>query len=429
MGFFEDELGSLADADARRFAGGSFAEDRLGSVVGAVKRRRAVRAAGVGGVSVVGASALAVGAANLPWSSMGLGFAPAAMGTVVCTTSSPSSDGASSERTWGSLEQLSDGEPDMASFPDSFVSFRYEDGELAITDELTGAVTQVDLIESPGPRVVDQGISYLRQHADGTYSVPLSEGRVVTFRVVPYEKPEDAEVITLEYRYPSVDVSVDGPQAPAVTCVTTTPEHSASASPMPTVSVSPPPEPSAADAGVTWTWDPADPLNNPFQCGFVFPASYGGTSELRVTGDLTTAAAIRATFNEWYGNQAPTSEVAGTEELAYHATLEGGSLEGVQVTAADPASVGHEVLPSAVGMSFVAVRDGVVIGTIPTETNNAPGLAVDGAGGGGPLEAFLWDLDAFTPCGATTSPGIEVYAVAGLADAESATYSWTKVTE
>ena len=61
MSAMSERLGAVLEDD-RRVSGGTICGRSLGSVRGSVMRRRAARAAGVGSVSLVGASALAVGA-------------------------------------------------------------------------------------------------------------------------------------------------------------------------------------------------------------------------------------------------------------------------------------------------------------------------------------------------------------------------------
>lgn len=62
--------GELGEAEAR-FAHEDFAGDFGRSVAGRVRRRRTVRAAGVGGGTMLTAGALAIGATSIPWGTLG----------------------------------------------------------------------------------------------------------------------------------------------------------------------------------------------------------------------------------------------------------------------------------------------------------------------------------------------------------------------
>jgi hypothetical protein len=242
--------------------------------------------------------------------------------------------------------------------------------------------------------------------------------------VVAVDFTELAELTTV----PSVAPASPQPSpVPVVTCVTPTPDASESASPMPTVSTSALPEASPADPDLTWTWNPDDPLNNPFQCGFVFPATEEGSPDFRVEGDLTTDTEIRATFSEWYGNQAPTTEVGDTGAPAYHASVDYDAT-GFAAGVVDPALVTES--ENAFGIGFVAVRDGVVVGTISPESDGTTyGMIQDRDGVAGPAEAFLWDPAAFAACGSESLDGVQIYAVAGLGGEVGGAYSWSRITE
>jgi len=71
MAELKDMLQGVAEAKQRRFADEDFAGAHARVVTGRVKRRRAATTVGVGGASVLGASALAVGVINVPWGALG----------------------------------------------------------------------------------------------------------------------------------------------------------------------------------------------------------------------------------------------------------------------------------------------------------------------------------------------------------------------
>lgn len=86
-------------------------------------------------------------------------------------------------------------------------------------------------------------------------------------------------------------------------------------------------------------------------------------------------------------------------------------------------------MPS-LGFTFVAVRNGVVVGTVvPGDEGQTPGVVADGDGAGNPLEAFMWDLDALTPCGAAGVDGAQIYALAGFGQDGDFAYAWKNLSE
>jgi hypothetical protein len=233
MGFFEDELGSLADADARRFAGGSFAEDRLGPVVGAVRRRRAVRAAGVGGASVLSVGVLAVGGVNLPRVSASLGFALSDAAAVVCTTTTPVADA-----PWIALEQGSSATgatPLNHELADGALVGNYVWPKVTLEDRGSGTTTAIDIRNSV-ELTVNGLTSELTPRSDGTYTaMETSGGDVVNLRITPVEQPD----LIFPFYPPTVEVQVASHEPAVATCVTSTPEPSDSPSWPPTSSTTP----------------------------------------------------------------------------------------------------------------------------------------------------------------------------------------------
>jgi len=300
----------------------------------------------------------------------------------------------------------------------------------AIQESTSGVVLATARMEGANLVVVESagGTQTLEPQGDGTYVVQLAgqeyrwaftiDGQGIVTMQVDGESSGSEDIVTVGSATPSITSVQSSVPVPSVTCEPVTPVPSASASP----SV----EPSTSPDGSSEP-SPATDVDSPFQCGFVFDADEHGIDDVRAFGAETTDTAIRAVFADWYGNQAPTTEVGDTGAIAYHATLDAGALTGAQVTAADPASVRHDVLPNAVGLSFVAVRDAMVVGVIPTETNHATGLVVDSDGEGGPLEAFLWNTDGLTACGTASVDGADIYAVAGTSDGSAVDYSWIKV--
>ena len=417
-------LGAAIDDDVMRFSGADFADGRLGAVLGSVKRRRAARAAGVSSVSVLGASALAVGAVNVPWSSFVLGASPASQPSVVCTTTTPDAATAGegvdvvilgshyanetpvpeSETSPQGVTKTSDGTPSGESWSLAV------DGDTTGKVQVSGDELTFELVGGP--------VTVLKADPDGNYRATLGDGTKVTFVV-------DADELTFTQ-------STDGASAapsPSVDCVTTTPEPSESATPTPTVSASPTAAPSTSPSPIASQTGDVATADSPFQCGYVFETDKGGSDTLQIFGASTTDSEIHSIFDEWYGNQAPTTDVGDSGAVAFRAALAPAEVHGATSTR-DPAS-DESVATSrnydmpSVGFTFVAVRDGAVVGTvIPGDDGQTPGVVVDRASENGAEEAFMWDLDALTPCGASSIDGAQIYAVAGYGQDGEFTYAW-----
>jgi hypothetical protein len=286
-----------------------------------------------------------------------------------------------------------------------------EDGTVAGTAYLNGTTLVVD---TPDGR---------RQHAekqsDGAYHVTIDGHDYL------WSFPDaDTVVITASdvAAGEGIIASQEPGASPDVTCVTTTPEPSDSASPVvsPSAKVRRPsesPTPSASD----------EVAGSPFQCGFEFASDEFGTDALRIFGSATTDSAIRNVFEQWYGEQAPTTEVPDSGALAYHASVEY-DVTGYAAGVLDPARVVES--DKAFGIAFVAVSDGVVVGTISPESDGATyGMVEDRDGLDGPAEGFMWDLGALSPCGVASVDGADIYAIAGAKDGDVVEYSWVKVSE
>lgn len=85
-------LDAALEEDELRLSGVQFANDRFDSVRGRIARRRAARAAGMGGASALGIGAVAVGAWQVPWVGLVYGTSDA-QAPVVCTTTTPEAEG------------------------------------------------------------------------------------------------------------------------------------------------------------------------------------------------------------------------------------------------------------------------------------------------------------------------------------------------
>jgi len=478
--------------DAVRLGGAGFATDRFGAVRGRVARRRAARSAGVGGASVLGVGVLAVGAAHVPWNGMVFG-GPASSPSVACVTSTPDAVAGSAltvpaEALFALTDEATlavyfvgwrDGYPvvwdqngaevevwpvgDQAELTlESGTIVRFPDwpdlGSIPPVEGVTvtpiadfvGVETDPRLQTAPVEgftllsvsgvdwEVNQDGVTLATAHREGnTTTFTFADGAVKEYdlegvRRLTVELPDGTEAIfrvdgaELTYEGSLVVQSEPAGQTATVTCVTTTPEPSAS--PSPSLSASPSVSPSASPSEI------AAAAESPFYCGFEFASDRFGTDTLRVSGARTTASDIRATFSDWYGNQAPTTVVADSDSVAYRAALEQADVRGATSTF-DPASpeaiqVSRDYDMPSLGFTFVAVSDGKVVGTVaPGSAGETPGVAVDSAGEGSPEEAFLWDLDALSPCGAVSIEGAQIYAVAGFGHDGDFAYSWMRLAE
>jgi len=469
MSTVQELFGAAISQDAARFDGEAFAASRFGAAKGRIARRRAARSAGIGGASVVGVGAIAFGAGQMPWS--GFGFAgPGSSPSVVCTTATP--------------DAVAEADPDLAvawadlggnevwtfsqqEGTDTLATAHFEEGALVVsgfdgasqvvplgedglyTFHIAGfevsstfgdgesTLVTIGVASSPAPDAVpmnwgietndgtiegqlwlEDGVLVVNLGAHGTQRVqPSADGDyVVSAGGEKYVWHVDATSGALELVTDASEAAV-APPSPAVTCVTESPEPSESA----TVPVTPTSSASPTPAGS------AEVADSPFACGFVFTQDESGTDALRVFGAATTDSAIRETLVGWYGNQPPATEVPDTGALAYHAAVDY-DVTGYAGGVLDPALVVEQ--EKAFGIAFVAVQGGSVVGTIEPNAQGATyGMVQDRDDVADPVEAFLWDLDAFAPCGSSSIDGAEIYAVAGVKSGADSAYSWIKVSE
>jgi hypothetical protein len=262
---------------------------------------------------------------------------------------------------------------------------------------------------------------------------------------------------------PSVAKSVEPTPSPSDDCYTPSPEPSPTPSSAPSVALDP--------VLITELRGhlSAEDVTSPFQCGFTFRTESGGTDGLAITARTASADEVRAEFERRFGNE-PLTTYAGDAAGAW-ATATGMPLtasvyrKGLSVL--DPLGTAGfnnvlEGVPGAAqlvaqGMSFVGVRDSVVVATVaPAKDGTAPGVVLapdgapdsvvlpgsDGAAPGMVLEnflgsdpsAFLLDRSVLTACDSSAGnlDSLSLYAVAGYAPEFSSadahmTYAWTAV--
>jgi len=170
-------LGDLLDGavreDVARLDGASFAEGAFGAVRGRVSRRRAARAAGIGGASALGVGAVAIGAGQVPWGGLGFGFA-AAGPSVVCTTNPAAA--ATNDLTISTV-QISAGD-DTDGLRSSWVVVLGSGGP----DERPLASLHLDG-EVLTASVVDGDVQTVMPDVDGLYTVALADGSAMKLKV------------------------------------------------------------------------------------------------------------------------------------------------------------------------------------------------------------------------------------------------------
>jgi len=395
MSGLSERLGAALEFDALAFSGDDFADARWGSVRTRVRRRRAMRAAGVGGASALGMGALAVGVTHLPFASLGL--AGPGSGSVVCTTSAAAPTAHPIDNSKG------------------------EDKTWLIYDDVTGGV--VLTLTSVGSDLVAVDAAGAKQHvgpnSDGSYTVQVPSGGTAEVVV-------DGSGWTVDWNAPTTEPS------PTVVCATTSPVDT----PAPSLSSSATPSSS-------------DHLHaaSPFQCGFTFDSAVHDSDGVAVrTMKWLTAGEANAAVSEEYGNTWPTDLV---HPLGPVLTV------GIGVTAAapdgvsildnggagdifDPADYYDRHTLSAkgylAGTTVVGVTDGRVVATVP-ELNESPAamllwpLAIDNYD----LGFTVLDMDAvLVPCGNDTT-WTDTYVVTGVGLASGGNwlvdpiYSWAQI--
>lgn len=245
--------GELGEAEAR-FSHEDFAALYGRRIAGRVRRRRAVRAAGVGGGTMLTAGALVVGVTQVPWGT--LGATPGVgVGATDCVTPSPSSHDFSYTVTDGAIQDAS--------------------AQLVVTDVAAGGVLYRGWVQADGTwvfRDADGNPVDARQEPDGSYVVNV-DGATVDFNP-PGTDPSAAasdQTPTATFTY-TVGAS-EGSSSPSGSddCLTPspTPTGDATASPDPSSS----PDPSLAAK-------PEELDGSPYQCGFVFPTESRETDEI-----------------------------------------------------------------------------------------------------------------------------------------------------
>jgi len=406
MSDLKELLQIAGEAKRQLFASEDFAGGYGRCVIGRVKRRRAVSATAMSGGTVVAVGALAFGGSNLPWGSFVLGAAPGNSPSAVCTTTTPSPLAASAKDAPAGATR---------AFIDNTT------GDVAFGGELDGLPTiwyNGQVVSSS----IDSGFP-------PSWTFPSGAG-FEFFAPAGYHSSPESDVSSLPISDYLRQIAGSPSPVPVVACVTTTPEPSASTSPLPSAtpsvhsSVSPAPTPTPTL--------PVATANSPFQCGYTLPTDEHWSSHLGVRiFSLQTATLHGGVWNRINEVLAETGGASGTWPQ-FEAALTGDSAENATIdntSVDDPSNGGH-----LYGLSFVAVRDGVVVGTVePSAEGTTPRVIYYKSPDSGTLFGFLMSndptgMDALTPCAGTATglEGAELYGVAGynMDTGFPGSYSW-----
>ncbi|NYI42796.1 hypothetical protein [Demequina lutea] len=396
--------GEMGEAEAR-FGHDDFAEAYGRRIAGRVRRRRTVRAVGVGGGTMLTAGALVVGATHMPWGV--LGAAPGAGGTD-CVTPSPSDGSFTYEVTVRAGNTPTD--------------------TVSLLDNATGAAILTAALQPDG--------SYVFTDAEGN---PLKATLETSgsYRVTVSQAPTaDAQWGTA----PSggAEIVVEG-------ISTSDFANPSGATPTPSDDCyTPSPAPSGVPSLSTEIFHVTDPslaakpedVTSPFQCGFTFPTESSKTDGLwidgaqRMTG-TDAAAAIRASFTSDPSQAPGVGNLTGLVPVVtvhFANTITDSGL-AVAFGTTEPSMVRIPTAPTdsatdwvaSEGATYVGVVDGRVVatGTVPPDgsTTNAPPIYADW-GGFPEAGARIYLLDetaALKSCDANPvdSSRIDLYAVAG----------------
>jgi hypothetical protein len=432
MDTLQERLGVAVESDAVRFSGAEFAAGRGASVVGRVRRRRAARAAGYGGASVLAVGALAVGGARLPWG----GFVGLDVGAADCVTvgASMGTDAApvGADVVYSAVVEVEYGTATVrvpgratAEDPEALtVAPRYI---ISYTIDGSVEVEAADGSRQVGDLTPDSPLHFTG--ADGRdVSVQLSpEGDVLSVRV----EAQPGEALPIEASSASTD------------CITPPPTPTASRS------VESDPEPSWGGEIVA---APGAAVS-PFQCGFVFPGPVGSTGVITIGEPRwLTAGGAEAAVRSLFGDPDSISLALSGDDvpLLVYSSISTwpGMNHGGEAGPSDPAESdgamtfdvdGARVYGGFVdGAQFVLEADDTVIATYSREDVAAGGATqfIDSAGDGDGTMYGLNLVDGFTACpnvDPATLADAQPVAVAGTKSVEQETvagpyYAWRYIT-
>lgn len=432
MNTIQERLGVAVESDAIRFSGKEFAEGRGEAIARSIKRRRAVRAAGYGGGTALALGGLVLGATRLPALAEGGWLTP---GAVDCVTpeAEPAPPVANAE-LWPDTYEVNLIPGESAGF------------QLYATDAEGESSVRYTLEYDPEGR----GYATIRNAAGES----IGEGELGFLdelyvededRVLRVQHGPERDVVTVQIVGSESESVVVGtvPASPSATCQPTPTETVAEPSPEP----SPEPTPSTAPVDLE-----AALANSPFTIGALISVEEQGNDMVFFTGYEWVSVEeingrIAAFFDDDTLTQAPQAAGPGpvltVEFTEYVSVLVNG---GGQATRIDPAvqlrdgmvAPGWQSQYFVLGYTFVAVRDGVVVGAARVDSEDNPYPAVSNQPFSGEINRELVTLlnpeGAFLDANGEVLEGdFDIYAVAGYGLLEDGPgfvdlrYSWAKV--
>jgi len=383
-------MNDLLRADAARMSGRDFANTRGTGVARRVRTRRTVRAAGIGGGTMLTAGALVAAAINMPWETKA---APGPGGGGVgvggdCATPWP--------------------EPYPYVVQKRYADYLPEETwriALSSSEEVVFMITPEDV-----------GQTWLVTYPSGATEV------------VPYSGAGEVRVDAPDG--PSILLSVwmiDGGTEMAVTAYSVTPGgpliapiddcYAQGATPTPSsLVVRPSTDPSLAAS--------TERIASPFQCGFFFDKESSDAPHLTITATAWNTPAGSASVGDNSGDAQWTDGTLDTSGNAAHgvaktslaAASSGGGVSGGR-DPADPAvreEFGNYNNGTFTGVTFVSVRNGVVVGTLIEDFTAGDALmSVTGMGDGQFAAGLSHPESAFVACPGEqpTDVSVDVYFV------------------
>jgi len=391
----QDVMNDLVREDAARMSGRDFADARGTGVARRVRTRRTVRAAGIGGGTMLTAGALVAAAINMPWE----------------TKAAPGTGGV--------------GGGDCATpWPSPYPY----DVQKSYADYLPEEMWRITL--SPPEEVV---FMITPEDVGQTWLVTYPSG---TTEVVPYSGAGEVRVDAPDG--PSILLSVrmvDGGTEMAVTAYSVTPGgpliapigdcYAQGATPTPSSgTVRPSTDPSLAAS--------TEQITSPFQCGFVFDTQSLDAAHLTVTATSVMKSTAVSSVGDNSVDPGWTALTAGGGVTAVHAvahTSVGADQSGAEsrvpialggqdpAASTNPTHFGNALV---LGGAFVSVNDGVVVGIertagIGESTADVSPSAVTSLDNNQVAFTLQAPVTAFEPCpgAAQSAVSVDVYFVAG----------------
>ncbi|WP_291377722.1 hypothetical protein [Demequina sp.] len=350
MDDFRDLMTAQMDDATARFAEEDFAALYGSGIVGRVRRRRTVRAASVGGGTMLTAGALALAATHLP---INRAVTPAGSGD--CATPWPSGSSAPYALTHRYADYLPNGEEGPWTVVDGF------------TGEPVFTVTAQDAGETWLVAFPNGETSVVPYSGAGEFTVDVPGGEQFVLGVTVNDGVTEIKILA-----PASSGECFAPSSPST----------ASADPTETASTA------------------AEDVTSPFQCGFVMDVQGQESDVLHTTGlEWVEPADYVASQVEIWGSATDLPQDLGTLPIPLVDLVEGSRWEtwGGAAGFGDPVDVDVSSGPMRVtGFGFVKVNDGVVVGILDPATQE---LNVNPWYDGTTITVALLNAEeAFMPC-------------------------------